>query len=413
MKALTLISSLVLSAITLTTSAQMMRSSGYVILNNGDTLCGWIDYKGWTENPRQIIFRTDSLSKQKMIYTVSDIAYFEIPGEDIYVRTVVTKDLRPISTDYAWPAGMDSSVTDTVFLRLLVKGSRLNLYELNDDRPYYYVQEGNGACEELEYKVYAGNSNVYRYSYAYRDKLLLYAHKWGTAESLNDIIQNAPYSAEDLTRIIAKLNKAGTGQLTYTVSSHSRHFSSWFVGLGGGVASTKFKGNLNFVDPSSAAGVFFLMGGVDVPMSSRNLNALMLRIDMQLSFTRYEQVVAYTTVANSSSSVTYYTYYNFNQTNLAPGLSVLYYFMQHKSFKMFAGGGAGFNFSFYNNKEVATGSSAAVPLSLASSWLFFNLRGGVRLGDNVEIGGQAKLLGNFIDNYKSNLFLLNVSFRIK
>src|SRR5690606_3342812 len=102
---------------------------------------GWIDYKGWAKNPDEIVFRKDSLSPDGSKFGVKDISYFEIFDKDIYVRASLTLDMRPVEIPEVWPEEADSTLYDTLFLRVLVKGTPLNLYELVHDKTHYFVRK--------------------------------------------------------------------------------------------------------------------------------------------------------------------------------------------------------------------------------------------------------------------------------
>ena len=79
--------------------AQSTQKRGYVVLNDHDTLSGWINYKSWRGNPSEIVFRKDSAAAVSTTYRIADLSYFEITGLDAYVKAAVTLDMRPVAGD--------------------------------------------------------------------------------------------------------------------------------------------------------------------------------------------------------------------------------------------------------------------------------------------------------------------------
>ena len=99
--------------------AQPSRQRVFLVINNGDTLHGWILYKGWEGVPKSIDFSLDSLSKQTITYRATDLRYYQIGRAEAYEKAIIPKD---------------SLTSDTVLLRLLVRGSRLSLYKLGSEQ---------------------------------------------------------------------------------------------------------------------------------------------------------------------------------------------------------------------------------------------------------------------------------------
>src|SRR5450432_1699979 len=74
-------------------NAQKNFKDGYVVLKNGDTLHGQVDYQNWEVNPLKIKFQHAGAVIQ---YSPSDISSFEITDADVYISKIVTKDIRPV-----------------------------------------------------------------------------------------------------------------------------------------------------------------------------------------------------------------------------------------------------------------------------------------------------------------------------
>lgn len=96
-------------------AAQGNYKPGVIVRSSGDTLKGWINYENWRVNPRKIEFRSAMEDKSSVVYTVGEIQYFMIPGEDAYQRAATTVDRRPVRPEVITQETQDSLVQDTVF----------------------------------------------------------------------------------------------------------------------------------------------------------------------------------------------------------------------------------------------------------------------------------------------------------
>jgi len=165
-------------------SAQSVLRKGSIVLEGGEKKTGWINYKSWNRNPVKITFRSDSLSKETSIYGIKEIVSFEVNGLDSYQKAIVLKDIAPVDLGKLWTAGQDSVVRDTVLLRAIVKGSKIGLYSLVDEKNHFYVEE-SGRYKELSYRValdrYSGSRVVKEEGY--KTELISLAKKYGV---LND-----------------------------------------------------------------------------------------------------------------------------------------------------------------------------------------------------------------------------------
>jgi hypothetical protein len=136
-------------------TAQKNYQKGHVVLTNGDTLKGWIDYRNWHVNPTSIRFKQDSLADNPHQFTTADISFFQVAG-DKYVKAFITKDMLPVDIGHLVPDSTVNQQTDTAFLRMLVEGPVLNLYEVYDFKPHYYIQDSTKSYHELTYKCTMG-----------------------------------------------------------------------------------------------------------------------------------------------------------------------------------------------------------------------------------------------------------------
>src|SRR5579872_2331963 len=188
--------------------ARLVRS--LIVLNNGDSLRGWIRYRGWERLPRSISFSRDSSVRHLTGYGIGDLRYFEIAGVEAYERAIIRKD---------------SVGLDTVFLRLLVKGQKLSLYKGNSD--LFYVREQGGIYEEAVPFV-----------------LKTYAEKYELS-SLFSEIDAADNNESAFIRIVMELN-SHSGAITYTIPV-IRNKLHWYIGAGTGISRMSISGDKSYL----------------------------------------------------------------------------------------------------------------------------------------------------------------------
>ncbi len=248
-------------------------------MNHGDTVHGFIDYRQWEINPHAIRFKQDLEKSKPTAYTVNDLSYFEIPGFDRYIRAIVRKDLRPIEINELLRniTVVDTTITDTVFLRTLVD-SKLSLFQLVDERTHFYLRDDKGQFHELLYKVYLENADSkISKMYIFRDQL----NQWIDVEtrsssSLSSLLARAEYNEKDLVRIVEKMNEKANAAFVYQAKK-TKQSISFYIGAGGMFSKLTVKGreNLERLKYSNSFSPYFVCG-LDLSVA-RNLQRLFLR----------------------------------------------------------------------------------------------------------------------------------------
>lgn len=153
---------------------------GYVILESGDTLVGYIKNKPWRKNPNSVTFTAPSINNDTLTYRLSEIKGFS-SDEFIFVKRYVKIDqqINKINdlNDYSRAPFRE----DTVLLQELV-GGQVNLYSYNEPkgRMHYYIDSRSTELEELLNTMYQvekgtdyGNTKSYvGYAEEYKTQLL-------------------------------------------------------------------------------------------------------------------------------------------------------------------------------------------------------------------------------------------------
>ncbi|MBK9980884.1 MAG: hypothetical protein IPP15_00425 [Saprospiraceae bacterium] len=135
-----------------TAFSQVNSIPGYLIKLNGDTTRGYIDYRNWKKNPSEISFKS-SMDKEWIRFNPLTIAGFSV-ADEIYRSSIIEKEsILNESGDSRYDSKLITE-TDTVFLQMLISGSKSLLF-LEDDNGtgQLYVPGGSGYTL-LTYKRY-------------------------------------------------------------------------------------------------------------------------------------------------------------------------------------------------------------------------------------------------------------------
>lgn len=338
---------------------------GYVVLNDGDTVRGFIDYGFWDKSPGSINFSKTG-TDDGLIYQTSDLSAFGINGFDLYERASFQS------------AG---KLSHTVWLRILVRGDRLSLYAWNVGRQGFVIKERDSA-----YRPAVTDNNQENY----KRLLLAIAIKYKVNAQLDSRIAQARYTEDDLIAIIKEINMQNDIPVADRTGYRLNKLFSFFIG--GGMISSKLKLN---TDAPFIGGIRFktrLAPYVNIGTElagSRSLRNFSLRLEAG-----YDEFNYGGSVVRAGVSATTETGYMLDQRNVSSSLNLLYYFVNSRTIKWFGGTGLGYNFSSYSRNEyrVSTLSSEVVPvqvvtnyLPLNRNWLQYNLRTGVRHAGHYEV----------------------------
>jgi hypothetical protein len=385
----------IFSCVYIASPAQSTFKEGFVVTNTGDTIQGWIDYRQWEKNPKAIKFKNELKVDQAKSFAVEDISYFEIPGFDRYVRAIVRKDLRPVELNRLLGFYKDSTITDTVFLRALIK-SKISLYQLEDEKAHFYIKDETGEYEELIYKVYLEDDDS-RISarYIFRDQLKKWVAGESNNSSLSTLLKVANYNERDLTRIIGKINVLSGNKANYIVKKPKQPVSL-YAGTGIVYSSLSFKGAeqpISKLGYSKSLSPIF-SAGIDVG-ALRNLQRMFLRFELAWYSLKYES-------NNSPSPSTDNISYSLKVSTLAPSVSVMYNLVNSSKHKLYAGTGISYNISGYPENKYTRKYTNSTPdqvqspyLTLEKNWFSFNAKAGYIMNNKIEFGGSIRFGGTF------------------
>jgi hypothetical protein len=392
--------------------AQPSYREGLVVTNSGDTSKGWIDYRQWERNPNAISFKTDLLAAQATRFTIADLSYFEVIGSDRYLRAVVNKDIRPVELHIVSENDVDSTVVDTVFLRILLD-AKISLYELIDTKRHYYIKEPGNDYTELLYKVRVNEGRV-RILPVYQDQLKSLLVAAGKADNLQALLRGTNYKERDLAKAMERINKLlYGGDVSYKIEKLKQPVS-FYAGAGMVYSTLKYSGDKTYganLDYSNSFQPLFT-GGVDLYIG-RNHQRVVLRFDVTWYSLKFE--------GNDHPTIRDTVNYKLKLNSIAPSISILYNLINYPNSKLYIGGGIAYNFSSYPENdytrkyELTTHVQKISPyLDMEEKWLSIHGKAGYLINKKIEIAAATRVGGQFNNfagiSLKPSIHSVNVNY---
>jgi hypothetical protein len=385
---------------------------GYIVLPGKDTVRGQVDYREWERNPVQVVFT--SLSSGSRVYTVREIEAFGIDGIDHYRKATVAIDDNPVTVQDVSGYRQGLTPPQTVFLRILVKGDVVDLYEYVNFKPHYFIAKPGESAEELSYRVIQDSlSASVRVYNDFRIELKKLLASQGLTYEQSMKIDKLDYKAKDLIKFVSEVNgMTGQAGLLQNKKDKSRFFA------GGGLVFPNF--GFSSGDPRLNSlkfrndGSYIVTAGIDF-FASRSLQNLLLRAEVSFSQlkTTGSGESANTSMANQKNE------YSLRQTNITPVISVLYNFIRQQKAKIYGGAGIGYNFSNYPEHVLTTTNGLTGDVGryedfpeFEKSWISVYGRLGVTVISKLDIGVTAQIYGSFINYTQTKNTGVPISFRV-
>ncbi len=392
-KGLPLLACLLLS---LPAIAQKNFLPGYVINNGSDTLRGLIDYRSWEENPYRISFKTSTGIEQT--YTVADLKGFVVEGKDKYERSDIERDMNLVTLRDLSYGSKDSTLKEMIFLRVLVEGDRISLYEFVDFKVHFFVKPHNANLEELTYKTSLHpQTGALVTNNGFRRQLQSYMVD--PISNLNiQAASRLEYESTSLIKFVRGLNNSPTGFVAPDAGDKGLK-SKFFAGAGVVMNKMRFSGADERLSSLQFNTTFSYVVGAGVDLySPRNLQNLLFRLELIVSGNNASGSGTNTTPSPQDNT------YTLKQVNITPAFTMLYNFIRSTAVKIYAGPGIAANISAYpehlfvstyqNNGNTYTYTD--FPL-LQKFWLAYYLRAGALINDKFDINLSWRLGGSFIE----------------
>lgn len=221
--------------------AQISKEQGFVVLNNGDTIRGWIQSQNWKVNPRKINFFYPGKSTARTVYHISDLKYFEISGKEAYERAGVKIVLKTVNC--VDPEDVEH-YSDTVFLRYIIRGKSLSLYELCGlgQTVYYFRLEGQD--DRYYQQLFNSDFRIHpELLQTYKEQLAATATTLNMPEVIPGIY-TAPYKVEELANAITVLN-SGHSNVYFKPNTFRIKPWKWIFGTQVGFPKVRLRNQFN------------------------------------------------------------------------------------------------------------------------------------------------------------------------
>jgi hypothetical protein len=247
---------LILFVVIILSSSQLFANkndykSGYVILESGDTLFGFIENQAWRINPTSVKIIVPAMKNDTITYQMNAIKGFS-SNDFIFVKRAVTIDQHIDKLNDIFDYEPAPYREDTVLLQVLINGeASLYIYTEASERKHYYIESKAAELQELlniMYKVtkidVGGTPNHFvGYSEDYKTQLLttLVGCK---SITYNDV--NIEFKESYLYKLVYKYNQCMN---TGSTDLYAKEIEKWqvkpYLSAGMDIASTKFKSDEN------------------------------------------------------------------------------------------------------------------------------------------------------------------------
>ncbi|MBA3649793.1 MAG: hypothetical protein H0W62_14825 [Chitinophagales bacterium] len=217
-KAICILSTTIIFTLLLSRSnAQTHFVPGYVLLNSGDTLKGFINDQQWKINPKKIEFKR-SQQEKVTLYSPLTTSSFRITNGDWYISFTGMIDKSSWSTaNLSYNAAPDTA-RDTLFLSAIVVGKASLLYSYDNlQRDHFFIQKDH-IIKELYYHKYLNNDGdkaVVKANPVYKGQIIA---AFADCKDIGASIMSIPldYNKKDLERIFQRYNKCKNSGTVYT-----------------------------------------------------------------------------------------------------------------------------------------------------------------------------------------------------
>lgn len=227
-------------------AAQANYKNGYVVTLPGDTLEGFISYREWAYNPKEINFKSSLTDANIQSFTPENLKSFNIIGFEAYEAFEVSLTMDDINPNGILEESETTKLTSKVFLKTVLSGDRVSIFRYKDKTKerFYFLDNGDNSPIELVNQFYleAGNIKVHKFKQQLTGLALKYKNF-----PLSQQIQLISYSKTDILNIVKQIN-------THNITAFNKNLEKkpkaiFFIGSGLTYSSITYRGeNLITID---------------------------------------------------------------------------------------------------------------------------------------------------------------------
>ena len=304
---------------------------------NGDTVKGKINYREWSFNPDKVEFQPADASSVTKQLNPADTRKFVIFNLETYQSYTgpISAD-RSLTSPYLLDlnAAKDTNkITRSVSLKLFMTGKYVSLYTYKDkDKIRYFSAEESKTPLELDYhQIYDESTRQIKSIEVFKSQLIALTSRYSNEPIILEKVQEVKYDDTELLAYLDLLNKA-----TSTSKDLNRHpFTTFFAGVSADITTTNYAKRQNSganTEVPSTSIMPGLTGGFDVYLNP-NVQRFIFRSELSVSYNHFTADNLYPNIR-----------LELNQVTFAFSPMFIYNLYNTDNFKVFIGGGIGFNY---------------------------------------------------------------------
>ena len=316
---------------------------GYIVKLTGDTVKGYIDYKQWSKNPVSVNFKNNENDPTTTDLTVKDIKAFGVNGFEYYENHTVSISQDATELDKIKSTIEPKMMTTAVFLKILIVGKPLKLFNYNDEiKNRIYISEEDNVPFELIYQaLFNSEASAIHYNYRFRIQLQTLLQKYRADDKTALNISRANYSESDIVKIVEVIN--GTKNNHFVAKSLDG--IRWFTGVAVVYNSLKFNGNITLAHaPAKTTFSPKVSAGIDI-LNNKQVQSFFMRIEVDFDIASYDYHDFASTNGIGSNAI---DNLKFKQYNFSFSPQLVYNFYNSDNLKIFVDGGINVTYAAYS-----------------------------------------------------------------
>lgn len=209
---------------------------------------GFIEKQNLSKTPKTFTVYSEQNRNNSKIYTPSEVKRFTITNFGTYAGITISRYIHELNSQRLNAITQEEAIlSEPVFLLLLVKGNKLNLYSHNFNGRYnFFIQEGDGEIKALRYLrtlntegSYISKVSDYRY---YMQQLLPYV---SGNDDLVEKLEALDWKEPQMIKFIKSINSNNVAYAPYKGRAPEPS-SAFFIGAGVNMSFRKFTAKFSF-----------------------------------------------------------------------------------------------------------------------------------------------------------------------
>ena len=378
-----------------TVRAQSSFKPGYIISAKGDTTKGLVNYKQWSQNHEQLIFKKDATAAETN-YTKDTAPAFGVEGYGNYRLFSVKLRQYTSAPDDEINFSDTLYINKNVYLAEVVIGKKVSLYSYDDGKKTnLFIAEGNSAPRELVGYMQFNYDSFSKIDVtdAYKKQLVQLTTTYLPGNTiLPDAISRISYKVNDIKPIVIAIN--GSNDVIY-VEKLRKHIR-FFAGAGLNATGIYFDSPKHIYEPLGYVWSYApqLNLGLDI---FDNINSRwMFRGDINFSTSNHEFVYTNQSTHGIYGPYTYITKNIIKRFSVNFNPQALFNVVNANDLKVFIAGGVRVELAFY--PENSTTATATVPMPVGAITTVRVFTQSVYYGFNGKAGVTIKrfqIYGNY------------------